>query len=467
MPASLPTLLTYQTPAPTDKVAALSRLATLQAWLMAAGGASGNAALIGWPAVAVLRQQGLPALPQLVEIAVPLPAGVAHWSAVVMAGAPPPPEPITLVEIAPGQDFAAALDRLLRTQPVRALAVAIDAHGRAIDPLGGLADAAENKLRLAGEARSWWTGRFEFILELAALAAWTGLRPGSDLAKQARRDNIALLAVDRRHWRDQLNAVLVAPHAGTGLRFLHEAGVLPLLVPEASAMAEFHTSCPVHHKDIWDHTLQVIEKCPPHVVVRWAALMHDTGKVLTRSVSKGKVHFFGHETLGALLMEGVAARLQLDPAVAARVVYVIGHHARANAYLADWTDSAVRRLVRDMGEHLPDVLAFSRADYTTKRAGRIAEVQALSAELAERIPQMIAEAQRVPPLPKGLGTLILEQTGLPAGPWLGRVQAWLEEECSQGRLEPLQEGAYYLAAVRTQRPEWLQIDPARARQRLT
>lgn len=445
----------------------MSRIAALQTWLTSAGGTAGRAALVGWPALSVLLQQGLPSRPHLVEIAVPLPAQVVQWTAIVAQGGPPPPEPLHLIEIGPQEDFGAALDRLLRAQPVRALAVAVDAQGRAIDPLGGLADAAEHKLRLAGEARSWWTGRFEFILELAALAAWTGLRPGSDLAKQARRDNIALLGLDRRHWRDQLNAVLVAPHAGIGLRFLQEAGVLPLLVPEASAMVDFHTSCPVHHKDIWDHTLQVIEKCPPHVVVRWSALMHDTGKVLTRSVSKGKVHFFGHETLGALLMEGVAARLQLDPAVAARVVYVIGHHARANAYLADWTDSAVRRLVKDMGDHLPDVLAFSRADYTTKRAGRIAEVQALSAELAERIPQMIAEAQRVPPLPKGLGTLILQETGLPPGPWLGRVQAWLLEECDAGRLEPLQEGGYYLAAVRAQRPEWLQVDPALARRRLT
>ena len=466
MPASLPTLLAYRPPAAPNKAAAISRLAKLQAWLTAAGGVDGNAALIGWPALAILRDQALPELPQIVELAVQVPAQVTNWTAVVVAGAPPPPEPIDIIEVPASEDYAHALDKCLRSQPVRALAVAIDAQGRAVDPLAGLADAAENKLRLVGESRSWWTGRFEFILELAALAAWTGLRPTSDLAKQARRDNIAVLTVDRRHWREQLNAVLVAPNAAIGLRFLDDAGILPLLVPEASAMAEFHTSCPVHHKDIWDHTLQVVEKCPPHVVVRWAALMHDTGKVLTRSVSKGKVHFFGHETLGALLMEGVAARLQLDPTVAARVVYVIGHHARANAYLADWTDSAVRRLVRDMGEHLPDVLAFSRADYTTKRAGRIAEVQALSAELAERIPQMIAEAQRVPPLPKGLGTLILQETGLPAGPWLGRVQAWLEEECSNGRLEPLQEGMYYLSAVRAQRPEWLQIDPAVARRRL-
>ncbi len=466
VPVSLPPLLGYQTPLPPEPAAELSRLAALQAWLVAAGGEQGRAALLGWPALAVLRGQRLPDAPQVVELAVPVPAAVARWQALVAVGAPAPPEAIECIEVPGGVDFAAAVEQQLRSQPVRALAVAIDAQGQAVDPLGGLADASEQRLRLCGEARSWWTGKFEFALELAAVAAWTGLRPAGDLVKQVRRDCVALLNIDRSHWHTQLGSVLVAPHAAIGLRFLHDAGLLPLLVPEFSAMAGFHLSCPVHHKDIFDHTLQVVEKCPPHLVVRWAALMHDTGKVLTRTVAKGKVHFFGHEAVGALLMEGVAARLQLPKEVGERVVYVIGHHARANAYLADWTDSAVRRLVRDMGAHLIDVLAFSRADYTTKRAGRIAEVQALAAELAQRIPEIIAEAERVPPLPKGLGTLILQETGLPAGPWLGRVQAWLEGECDQGRLEPQREPGYYLQAVREQKPDWLQIDPEKARMRL-
>lgn len=465
MPAPLPPLLGYQAPLP-DSVAETKRLAALQSWLIAAGGEHGRAALLGWPALAILRDQALPAQPQVLEFEVPVPSAVSRWQALVPVGAPPPPEPIECIEMAGDVEFAARLDQLLRAQPVRALALAVDAKGRAVDPLSGLADAAEHRLRLSGDARTYWTGKFENALALAAIAAWTGLRPSGDLVRQLRRDNTALLTLDRRHWREQLGAVLVAPHAAVGLRLLHDAGLLALLVPECSAMAGFHLSCPVHHKDIFDHTLQVVEKCAPHLVVRWAALMHDTGKVLTRTVSKGKVHFFGHEAVGALLMEGVAARLQLPKEVGERVVYVIGHHARANAYLADWTDSAVRRLVRDMGDHLADVLAFSRADYTTKRAGRIAEVQALAAQLAQRIPEIVAEAERVPPLPKGLGTLILQETGLPAGPWLGRVQSWLEAECDLGHLEAQREASYYLQAVRDQKPEWLQIDPAQARMRL-
>jgi poly(A) polymerase len=193
--------------------------------------------------------------------------------------------------------------------------------------------------------------------------------------------------------------------------------------------------------------------------------MHDAGKVATRTVQKGKVHFFRHEELGALLMQGVAARFALPQALGERVCYIIANHARANVYASDWTDSAVRRLIRDMGPHLDDVLAFSRSDWTTKRAGRIAEVKSLAQELAERIPTIAAEDAKVPPLPKGLGTAIMQETGLGAGPWLGQVQQWLQVECDAGRLAPLQEPAYYLAAVRAGAPELLAIDPQAVRQR--
>jgi poly(A) polymerase len=281
------------------------------------------------------------------------------------------------------------------------------------------------------------------------------------------RDAGNVLGLDRAVWCAGMGAVLVADHAATGLRFMHESSMLQLIVPEAVAMVDFHKSCPVHHKDIWDHTLQVVEKCPPVLVVRWAALMHDTGKVWTRTVHKGKVHFFRHEDLGASLMEGVGARFRMDSALIERVAYVIANHARANVYASDWSDSAVRRLIRDLGPHLEDVLAFSQSDFTTKRSQRIAQVRSLADELNARIPRIVAEDQRIPALPKGFGTFVMAQTGLGAGPWLGRIQQWLEAEADAGRLERQLEPAHYLAYVQRTQPELLQVAPGSERQRVS
>lgn len=440
------------------------RAAELQAWLRQLG----DAVLVGWPAACLAAGRGLPDPVAIGGEDVDLPDAVRRWQVWSrQAGGPPPPAglPIDVVVAAPRQDWLQTLRGDLGGLPVSALQIAITGDGTVIDAGDGLADVTQARLRLVGAGRERPRIGTAQALSLAVLAAWTGWTPTAETARSLRRDATAWMQLDRGTWRRALHGALLGPHAGCGLQLLADIGALVLMVPEATAMMGFHKSCSVHHKDIWAHTLEVIEKCPQSLVVRWSALMHDTGKILTRTVSKGKVHFFGHEAVGAMLMQGVAARLELADALRDRVTYVIAHHARANAYLGDWTDSAVRRLVKELGEHLEDVLAFSRSDWSTKRAGRIAEVKTLTRELATRIPTIVAADSRVPPLPKGLGTYVLAETGLAPGPWLGRIQQWLEAQCDAGTLLALQEPPYYLTKVRELAPELLAIDPGTERQR--
>lgn len=334
--------------------------------------------------------------------------------------------------------------------------------------LGCLADpdeANQGRLRPAGDLRALLREGAHRILDIAVWAATAGLRPVPELTRHAQRDAGNLLGLDRSVWQERFGAVLMAPRAAAGLRWLHEARALQLLVPEVVSMVDFHKSCPVHHKDIFDHTLQVVEKCPPSLVVRWVALMHDAGKVWTRTVRQGKVHFFRHEELSASLMEGVAGRFHMEPELRDRIAWVIANHARANVYTAQWTDSAVRRLIRDMGPYLDDVLAFSQSDYTTRRSQRIAEVRSLASQLNERIPEIAAGDAKRPALPKGFGSLVLQETGLPPGPWLGTIQRWLEDEADAGRLERQREAPFYLAHVRAARPDLLDVNPQDARRR--
>ena len=317
-------------------------------------------------------------------------------------------------------------------------------------------EIAEGRLRLREEPRRALHGHATKLLDVAVWAARTGLMPTANLVRQAQRDSGHVLGLDRALWCERFGELLTAWRASVGLRFLQEARILPLMVPEVSAMVDFHKSCRVHHKDIWDHTLQVVDKCPPSLAVRWTALMHDTGKVCTRTVSnKGKVHFFRHEELGGSLMEGVAGRFHMDPALRDRIVYVISNHARANVYATDWTDSAVRRLIRDMGDHLPDVIAFSRSDYTTKRAWRIKEVRALADELVQRISAVREDDARIPPLPKGFGNVVMAATGQSGGRWLGDLQRWLEAEVEAGRIDAGLSAERYLSYVREHEPELL------------
>ncbi len=338
------------------------------------------------------------------------------------------------------------------------------AHGSTSSAADGLL-AQDGRVLVQGSTRGYLRQDPAQLLEVAVLAAQTGWPLSSELARALARESGHILDVPRAQWQSGMARILLAPHAGTGLLVLHQAQILQMMLPEVASMADFHNSCPIHHKDIFDHTLQVIEKCPPVLAVRWAALMHDTGKVWTRTVIKGKVHFFRHEELGASLMEGVAGRFHLDPDLRDRVVYIISNHARANVYATDWTDSAVRRLIRDMGPNLHDVLAFSQSDFTTKRQWRIAEVRQLTEELNKRILEIAAADSRIPPLPKGLGHLIMTSTGLQGGPWLGEVTAWLEAEVEAGQLPGQLPAEAYLAYLQENRPDLLAIPADQVRQR--
>ncbi len=417
----------------------------------------GNPAwLVGAAACALLGDQPLPRLsPWRVVVTGPIAA----------IGPLADHEQIAL-ESLPGEGVQ-GLSALLAAEPIRGWALAVDAHGQAFDPWNQVADARDRRLRVPGDPRAWMAQGPERVLDLAVLAARSGLTPDKELLRLARRDAGNVLSVERTLWAERFGEVLLGEYAGTGLQFLFDCEALQRMVPEACLMVDFHKSCAVHHKDIWDHTLQVIEKCPQSLAVRWTALMHDSGKVWTRSVNKqGKVHFFRHEELGASLMEGVAGRFHLDPALRDRVVYVIGNHARANVYAADWTDSAVRRLIRDMGDHLEDVLAFSRSDFTTKRQWRIAEVRGLAEELHKRIREVAAEDAKVPPLPKGLGHVIMQATGLAPGPWLGEVQRWLEAEVAAERVAPLLDAERYLEYVQERAAHLLSVQKGNERKRL-
>ena len=170
------------------------------------------------------------------------------------------------------------------------------------------------------------------------------------------------------------------------------------------------------HKDVWEHTKQVVRQSVPKPLVRWAALLHDIGKVPTRvMLPDGRVTFHRHAEVGrAHVREPIARRLGFDKPERHKIRFLILHHLRANAYEPSWTDAAVRRFDHEMGEHLDDLLDLSRADVTSRRPGRRQEAVRQHPRAARSASWRSATLDaRVPPLPPGLGNAIMEAFSLP------------------------------------------------------
>jgi len=234
----------------------------------------------------------------------------------------------------------------------------------------------------------------------------------------------------------ELEAALCAPNAGAIIQALDDLGALALLLPEVHAFVGFHRSSPLAHKDLWSHTLTVLERTAPDPDLRWVALCHDIGKVATRAVgADGRIAFHRHEAVGARLFVGIGARLGLPAERIARIVFVIEHHAHTNQFEPSWSDRALRRLIRASGEHLPLMLAFSAADWTTKKAARAERIQKHLDILRQRIDALDAPVEVL--LPAGLGDALLDVCGDAAGPWVGRAVRWAETAARAGEFAGL------------------------------
>ncbi len=349
------------------------------------------------------------------------------------------------------------IEDVLRTRGITIDAIAVDSADMAgvLDPFEGRAHLAAGVLRSIAPPDTAFRDHPALLVTVGQVIAWTDFPVTAEVRRTAIRDSGNVLDVpDRRAaWGRSLNGLLLGPSVDKGLQWLQDARVLHFLMPEVAAMVGFDKTCAVHHKDIWDHTKIVTQKAVPDLVVRWAALCHDIGKIWTRTVNKsGKVHFFRHEDHGALLFEGIAHRVGLPQWLTDRVSYLIANHSRVNLYQDDWTDSAVRRLIRETENHLPDLLAFSKADFTTKREARIEEMRRLLADLEARILRVAEEDAKEPPLSKGLGNTLMVRFGLPPCRLIGDLKKTLEETIARGDLTARAEDAYYV--------DWIQDQPA-------
>ncbi len=283
------------------------------------------------------------------------------------------------------------------------------------------------------------------ILACATAVAQDGRVPGAAICAAARTEVAGLGKIPPTLVRDELGRMLVGRNVHLALQWLHDIGAMARLLPELEATVDFSQESGRKHKDVWEHTKQVVRQAIPDPAVRWGALLHDIGKVPTRTFTPdGGVHFHGHAEVGARMFEPIARRFAFERPFRQKVRFLILHHLRANQYAPSWTDSAVRRFDREMGEHLDDLLALSRADITSKRPGRRQELLLQINQLHTRIRELRELDAKKPPLPTGLGTAISERFGIPPSRKIGDLKRALEEACERGELEERREDAYYL-----------------------
>jgi poly(A) polymerase len=285
------------------------------------------------------------------------------------------------------------------------------------------------------------------LVEIAGAIGEEGRMPPEAITRVAQEHAVRLSDTDRTRLRTAMQNALMGREVDAALEWLHEAGIMRVLFPELEATVDLVQETGRQHKDVWAHTKQVVRQTVRRPLVRWAALLHDIGKVPTRTYTPEGVHFHGHAEVGARMFDKVHNRFDFARDERQTIRFLIKHHLRTNQYSEAWTDSAVRRFHREMGPHMTDLLDLSRADITSKRPGRRKQLLEQISALSDRV-HVLAEADaKLPPLPGGVGNAIMDAFEIPPSRLIGDLKRALESAIDRGELEPRREDAYYVAHI--------------------
>jgi poly(A) polymerase len=318
-------------------------------------------------------------------------------------------------------------------------AIALDPCSGAIhDPFGGQDDLRDGLVRAVGEGAQRFSEDPLRLLRAVRFASRLGFQIEPETAAAIGAAAPALATISRERVRDELEKLLLGPAPARGIRLLCDLHLADFSLPDVPRLRGMQQDTePIRHKDVFSHTLQVLDRTPPRLALRWAALLHDIAKPATKHIENGKVSFHGHDLKGERMARRLMSELHQPSDLVERVGRLVGMHLRANAYEGEWTDSAVRRFVREVGDDLiEDLLALSRADVTTGRVERRTAIARSAAELERRIEALRAQediASLSSPL-DGLDLMQLFERG--PGAWIKPIKAHLTELVIDGDLAP-------------------------------
>jgi poly(A) polymerase len=307
------------------------------------------------------------------------------------------------------------------------------------DPHGGLADLASKTLRTPVAAAISFGDDPLRMMRAARFVAQLGFEahPEVTAAIEAMADRIDIISAERV--RDELIKLISADRPVPGLRLVVDTGLADLVLPELPALKlesdEHH-----RHKDVYEHSLTVLEQAialerlrnvpdTPDVVLRLAALLHDIGKPKTRRFQPGgTVTFHHHDVVGAKLARKRLRELRFSNDEIDDIARLVELHLRFHGYgVGEWTDSAVRRYVRDAGDQLERLHILTRADCTTRNQRKAARLQRTYDELEERI-EVLAEQEELESMRPDLdGNQIMEILGIGPGREVGDAYKFLLE----------------------------------------
>jgi poly(A) polymerase len=339
----------------------------------------------------------------------------------------------------PEVEYGDSLEGDLRRRDftVNAMALEIgEKENSFVDPFGGLKDLVAKRIRTPISAEELFSEDPLRMMRAARFAAQLGFDVDDEVisAIKTMRERLTIISAERI--RDEFVKTLMSADPRRGLILMVESGLCEFFLPELPMLRleidEHH-----RHKDVYEHSLIVLEQAiemeerlgGPNLTIRLAALLHDIGKPKTRAlIEGGGVSFHHHEVVGSKMTKKRLKELRFDRETIDDVSTLVALHLRFHGYgSGEWTDSAVRRYVRDAGDLLVHLHVLTRADCTTRNVRKAQALAATYDQLESRIEQLAQEEELAAIRPDLNGNEIIEILGIKPGPLVGKAYDYLLE----------------------------------------
>ncbi len=331
----------------------------------------------------------------------------------------------------PQVELGGSIEEDLSRRDFTVNAMALTPQGELIDPFNGREDLKKKILRPPIDPDASFSDDPLRMLRAFRFQSRLGFEIEENTLSSIGRNSFRMLFLSPERIQVEMDKILTGEFVRKALEGIVESRLASFFLHELVPLKGLHQSTEFHHKDVWKHTLRVVENVVPEPRLRWAALLHDIAKPYTRSIENKEIHFYRHEELGAKIAYYVLTRLRYPKEFIKKVCFLIAHHMRPAFYASNWTDSAVRRFMRDMGENLADVITLARADITSYRPERVKKRIELLEELEKRIEEFQSFKEVTYPVD---GKEIMERFNIAPGPLVGKIKECIREGVEKGEL---------------------------------
>ena len=333
-------------------------------------------------------------------------------------------------------------DLLRRDFTINAMAVSLNKEnfGEFFDPFNGMEDLSNKILRTPLDSDTTFSDDPLRMMRAAYFASKLSLAIDPSCLESIKNNAERITIVSQERKTNELLKILGTKKPSIGLNILQEAGLMEFVFPEIAVMYGLDQSNEYHHKDIFYHTLEVVDNAAQlsdKLDLRLAALVHDIAKPKTRRLSKSKGYtFYGHDDLGARMLKGISSSMKFSNSTRDYIAKLTALHLRPISLAKkDVTDSAIRRLIVDAGEEIDDLMKLCRADITTKNPKNITKYLGNFDRVEKRMNEVI-EIDKLKAFQSPVrGDEIMKMFDLSPGKEVGKIKTMVEDAIINGEIK--------------------------------